>query len=68
MVFSREQEVAQLKAVNHKQQAELTNIVNLITNTNEINSNQTEIVEQFLQLKTLVQEMKINNGSIDSKG
>jgi hypothetical protein len=60
VVLSREQEVAQLKAVNHKQQAELTNVVNLITNTNEINSNQAEIVEQFVQLKTLVQEMKIN--------
>ncbi|MBD2421559.1 hypothetical protein H6G54_28555 [Anabaena cylindrica FACHB-243] len=60
VVLTREQEVAQLKAVNHKQQAELTNIVNLITNTNEMNSNQTEIVEQFVQLKTLLQEMKIN--------
>ncbi|WP_242045413.1 hypothetical protein [Anabaena catenula] len=68
VVLTREQELTQLKAVNHKQQAELTNVINLIINTNEINFNQAEIVEKFVQIKILVQEMKINNGSIDSKG
>ncbi|WP_233467297.1 hypothetical protein [Dolichospermum flos-aquae] len=39
VISTREQELAQLKVSNHKQQAELTNVVNLIINTDAINLN-----------------------------
>jgi hypothetical protein len=60
VISTREQELAQLKVSNHKQQAELTNVVNLIINTDAINLNQAEIQEQFMKIKTLVQEIKIH--------
>ena len=60
VISTREQELAQLKVSNHKQQAELTNVVNLIINTDAINLNQAEIKEQFMKIKTLVQEIKIH--------
>jgi hypothetical protein len=60
VISTREQELAQLKVSNHKQQAELTNVVNLIINTDAINLNQAEIKEQFMKIKTSVQEIKIH--------